>query len=522
MRPGLRVRASWRDPCGDGEADPAAARSENEPRNLLSSLPRLQARIAAVPTAIHGERTQGGAGLPPKLPAAPTAPVVPIRKEKRTGANVIQRRAADDPPTKEIDLDRLQQDIATSKSDDQKTRRVSREAVAEAPPGADEYQPDPDEDFTDADPLGTASAAQGNAEDRRRTRRASCDATVADADRRAAGRAQAERAHGSGGDSARHGEAATCTDRTAVRAGDGAAAAGWPLDGRKQLAATADGARDARDGPTGRRRFRASSNRAHRRRQRVRRRRAPAAPVADTKTLPIARIATPAVGTPRTTPDKGVPKTNGSSASSSSTLSARSVATAPDSTSPPVDRVVASISESIPTTTSSPTSTPSASSSTATQAPATTSSSTAVPSPPSPIRTVTLAELANAAAAESAEPIDATNDLEPDEVPRARRLRPLHLLHRRSADRAPRRRPPFPPRALASRLRRRYRRWRSPRSSCRSPRRERRRTICRAARSRIPSRKALGYRPQAVRARVRRRPWLSGRGLRAAEVHEEW
>ncbi|NVB81144.1 MAG: hypothetical protein HOV81_22300, partial [Kofleriaceae bacterium] len=115
------------------------------PKNLVSSLPRLKARTAeAVPTAIHGEKTQGGAGLPPKLPAMPS---VPTRSQTKTGANVIPRhRAVDDPPTKPIDLERLQKEIARSEANDQSTRRTDlAKLLPKLPPGADGYlEPDAD------------------------------------------------------------------------------------------------------------------------------------------------------------------------------------------------------------------------------------------------------------------------------------------------------------------------------------------------------------------------------------------
>jgi molybdenum cofactor biosynthesis protein B len=66
------------------------------PRNLIGEMPRLRKLDAeSVPVAVTGERTQGGAGLPARLPAKPAPKVEPVR----TGANVIPRdRAKSAPP----------------------------------------------------------------------------------------------------------------------------------------------------------------------------------------------------------------------------------------------------------------------------------------------------------------------------------------------------------------------------------------------------------------------------------------
>ena len=92
------------------------------PRNLVERLPRLRTEpstpaVEAVPQEIAAEKTQGGSGLPARLPA---------RKPSRTGANVIARVTTEvDPPTKPIDLGRLEQELAASgePGHDDETRR---------------------------------------------------------------------------------------------------------------------------------------------------------------------------------------------------------------------------------------------------------------------------------------------------------------------------------------------------------------------------------------------------------------
>lgn len=88
------------------------------PKNLVSSMPRLREGNDAVPVAVVMEKTAGGSGLTPKAPALPA-----LRERPRTGANVITRKP-DDPPTKPIDVAKLERQIALSESSHQLTKRV--------------------------------------------------------------------------------------------------------------------------------------------------------------------------------------------------------------------------------------------------------------------------------------------------------------------------------------------------------------------------------------------------------------
>ncbi|HEX5058329.1 MAG TPA: molybdopterin-binding protein, partial [Kofleriaceae bacterium] len=74
---------------------------------------RPETEPEAVPKPIAPEKTEGGHGLPPKLPAG-VAPAV-ARSKPRT-ANTIARKT-DDPPTKEIDLANLEKQIQLSNQD---------------------------------------------------------------------------------------------------------------------------------------------------------------------------------------------------------------------------------------------------------------------------------------------------------------------------------------------------------------------------------------------------------------------
>jgi molybdenum cofactor biosynthesis protein B len=106
------------------------------PRNLVAKLPRLRTEPSvadAVPETVAPEKTQGGSGMPARLPA------IPPRKQSRTGANVMLRVATEvDPPTKPIDLGRLEQELANSGesgNDDPTSVGMTMPAL---PPGADE------------------------------------------------------------------------------------------------------------------------------------------------------------------------------------------------------------------------------------------------------------------------------------------------------------------------------------------------------------------------------------------------
>ena len=106
------------------------------PRNLVAKLPRLRTEPSggdAIPESVSPEKTQGGSGMPARLPA------IPPRKQSRTGANVMLRVATEvDPPTKPIDLGRLEQELANSGesgNDDPTSVGMTMPAL---PPGADE------------------------------------------------------------------------------------------------------------------------------------------------------------------------------------------------------------------------------------------------------------------------------------------------------------------------------------------------------------------------------------------------
>ncbi|HLL22432.1 MAG TPA: molybdopterin-binding protein [Kofleriaceae bacterium] len=99
-----------------------------QPKNLISSIPRLRAavtKVDSVPVAIRAEKTATGAGLSPKLPAErapvhPSSPQREIRRRSSTGVNVIVRTVED--PTKPIERVKLEEQLALSKDDDAPTR----------------------------------------------------------------------------------------------------------------------------------------------------------------------------------------------------------------------------------------------------------------------------------------------------------------------------------------------------------------------------------------------------------------
>lgn len=120
------------------------------PRNLVDKLPRLHTE--AVPQPIAVEKTQGGSGIHTRLPAIPSG-----RLRSRTGANVVHREQPIDDPTKPIDLEKLEHDLAASTptellASDDATRPMDLGTMLPAvPPGADPdaYAPDTDDDHTD-------------------------------------------------------------------------------------------------------------------------------------------------------------------------------------------------------------------------------------------------------------------------------------------------------------------------------------------------------------------------------------
>ncbi len=127
------------------------------PRNLVDKLPRLRTEPGApvrdaVPQPIAVEKTQGGSGIHTRLPAIPSG-----RLRSRTGANVVHRDLPTDDPTKPIDLEKLEKDLAASAPNevppsDDHTRPMDLGTMLPAvPPGADPdaYAPDSDDDHTD-------------------------------------------------------------------------------------------------------------------------------------------------------------------------------------------------------------------------------------------------------------------------------------------------------------------------------------------------------------------------------------
>lgn len=125
------------------------------PRNLVDKLPRLRTEPGvreAIPQPIPIEKTQGGSGIHTRLPAIPSG-----RLRSRTGANVIHREQPTNDPTKPIDLEKLEQDLAASAPSevppsDDATRPMDLGMMLPAvPPGAnpDAYAPDTDDDHTD-------------------------------------------------------------------------------------------------------------------------------------------------------------------------------------------------------------------------------------------------------------------------------------------------------------------------------------------------------------------------------------
>lgn len=121
------------------------------PRNLVDKLPRLRTEPAvreAVPQVIPIEKTQGGSGIHTRLPAIPSG-----RMRSRTGANVVHREMPTLDPTKPIDLEKLEQDLAASTPDevaaiDDATRPLDLGAGRTAT-DADSYAPDREDDHTD-------------------------------------------------------------------------------------------------------------------------------------------------------------------------------------------------------------------------------------------------------------------------------------------------------------------------------------------------------------------------------------
>jgi molybdenum cofactor biosynthesis protein B len=113
------------------------------PKNLVSAMPRIQniVDVSAVPTAIVKEKTVGGSGMSSRTPAAATPP-----RGRPVTANTISRRqetSVDDPPTRPIDVAKLEQQIALSESGNSPTKRVDLSRLPKLPPGADDTLDEP-------------------------------------------------------------------------------------------------------------------------------------------------------------------------------------------------------------------------------------------------------------------------------------------------------------------------------------------------------------------------------------------
>jgi molybdenum cofactor biosynthesis protein B len=144
----------------------------------VSSRPDTEPNAVPVPVEPATDKTQGGAGLPPKLPAQTSQPT---RSKPRT-ANTIARQS-DDPPTKPIDLAKLEKQIALSTQNDAQTKQISLSNDAKTkvvdmsahqaktrvvdssrlprvPPGADESALQDDEALTFTAPPRTSSSAR--------------------------------------------------------------------------------------------------------------------------------------------------------------------------------------------------------------------------------------------------------------------------------------------------------------------------------------------------------------------------
>ena len=133
------------------------------PRNLVDQIPRLRAKpVDAVPEPIVVEKTQGGSGLPARLPA------VKPRERPRTGANVIARgggKVPDDPATRPIDVARLERQLAESagRPHEDVTRPDLALVLPRRPPGAiadpeDDDELDADDDHTATDTVAVQPA----------------------------------------------------------------------------------------------------------------------------------------------------------------------------------------------------------------------------------------------------------------------------------------------------------------------------------------------------------------------------
>jgi hypothetical protein len=121
-----------------------------KPGSLIPQIPRLHAKPAeGVPVPIAPEKTEGGSGVPARMPAS-----VSTRAKQKTGANVIARNnPANDPATKPIDVARLERQLAksTTPSHDDVTRPEIALILPRLPPGATADATDDDDDDDDDD-----------------------------------------------------------------------------------------------------------------------------------------------------------------------------------------------------------------------------------------------------------------------------------------------------------------------------------------------------------------------------------
>jgi len=117
------------------------------PKNLVGSMPRIRnLSDDGIPMPIVKEKTASGAGMTPKSPA------MPVRHKQVTGANVIrmidpEKDALFDPPTKPIDVEALEKQIALSETppNDSPTKVVDLSRLPKVPPGADPLPDDTDQ-----------------------------------------------------------------------------------------------------------------------------------------------------------------------------------------------------------------------------------------------------------------------------------------------------------------------------------------------------------------------------------------
>lgn len=123
-----------------------------KPKNLVDSIPRLK---DAVPSTIIVEKTSGGAGIVPKLPASPGTLAQPVRMKPPTGRNVVRRAPENDPPTRQVDIAKLER-LANPNEAQTKPNIELRKLLPKRPPGADEDS-DTDTDILAAPPAVLAT-----------------------------------------------------------------------------------------------------------------------------------------------------------------------------------------------------------------------------------------------------------------------------------------------------------------------------------------------------------------------------